>query len=108
MDSLVAVVSDGGDIDAAVANMLIVQFRWGHPSERSSFHSKYIGTFLVEVVNGNAVVLGDGLVLQLMRDRFHSVPSMVPHCRVGFAEAFCLNWRSYDVQSQSPGSVSGY
>ena len=78
MDSLMAVVGDGEDIDAVVANMQL-QLRWGHPSQGSSFHSKHIGTFLVEGRMGNAVVLGDGLVLQLKHDRFHSMPSMVYH-----------------------------
>lgn len=75
-----AVVGDGEDIDVVVANMLVATVKMATSLKGSSFHSNHIGTFLVEGADGNAVVLGDGLVQQLKHDRFHSVPSMVYHC----------------------------
>ena len=77
------VVSDGGYINAVVANMLIVRDKMGTSLEGTLFHSKHICTFLVKGVDGNGVVLGDGLVLQLKHDRLHNVPSMVSYRRTG-------------------------
>ena len=96
-----AVIRDGRDIDAVAANMLIGQLKWGNPSWGSLFLSKHIGTFLVEGVDGNAVALGDDLVPRLRRERFHSVPSMMSHCRDYVVAGFSLNWWSYKTQSKS-------
>ena len=95
------IVSDSRDIDTAVANMLVTTVKMRHPSWGSSFHSKHIGTLMVEGVDGNNLALKDGLVLRLRHERFHSVPSMVPHCKEGVVAAFCQNWRSYNAQLKS-------
>ena len=76
-----AVVSDSRDIDAAVAYMLIATVR-----VRAS-----IGGIFISLQAFLAKGVEDGLVLRLERDRFHSVPSMMPHSRVGVVAAFCLN-----------------
>ena len=95
------IVNDSGNIDAVVANVLITTVKMGVSLVGSSFHSKHIGTFLVEGMDGNSLTLEGGLVLWLRHERFQSVPSMVPHCREGVVAAFCQNWWSYNAQSKS-------
>ena len=102
-----AIVSDSRDIDSAVANMLVMTVKKRHPSWGSSVHSKHIGTSMVEGMDENGLALKDGLVLWLRHERFHSVPSMVAHCKKGVVAAF-VGIGDHTMPSQSPGIVSGY
>lgn len=58
VDSLTAVVGNGRDIDAAVANMLVAAVEMRTYLEGIFFHTKHIGTFLKKRVDGKAIMLG--------------------------------------------------